>query len=67
MDHEPRADLTSEQVRSALELRGIAVLDDEDLAAVAGLATALRQQALGLLHAVRGSGLADGDTDGEKA
>ncbi len=66
MDREPSADLTPEQVRSTLELRGIAVLDDADLTAVVGLATALRQQALGLLRAARG-GLADGHDGGETA
>lgn len=66
MTNEPPADLSSEQVRSALELRGIAVLDDEDLAAVVGLVTSLRQQSLGLFHAVRG-GFAAGDGGGETA
>jgi hypothetical protein len=65
MDREPSADLTPEQVRSALELRGIAILDVADLTAVAGLATALRQQALGLRAAP--GGLADGRDGGETA
>jgi hypothetical protein len=62
MDDEP---LTAEQVRGVLELRGIGFLAEEDLAAVADLATALRQQAFGLRHAMGGGGLANGDAAGE--
>jgi hypothetical protein len=55
----------AEQVRRALEFRGIGILDEEDLAAVVSLAAALRQQAFSLRHAMGGGGLADGDTAGE--
>jgi hypothetical protein len=55
--------LTPEQVRCALEFRGIEVLDDEDLAAVTGLVAALRQQALGLRPPLRDGALTnDGET-----
>jgi hypothetical protein len=60
MSHHPPADLTTDQIRTVLMLRGIAVADD-DLAALLALARALRQQADGLLDAVRDDRAGHGD------
>lgn len=61
---EPPAVLTADQVRGVLELRGIRGIGAEDLAAVTDLVTALRQQALGLLRAVRATEPAGGPAGG---
>jgi len=67
MNHEPPAELTAEQIRGILELRGIEAPGD-DLAALPALATALRRQAEGLRRAAeRASGehaTQDGGQDG---
>lgn len=68
MNHEPPTELTAEQLRGILELRGIEVADD-DLAALPALATALRRQAAGLRHgacdhSAAGHTTPDGGQDG---
>jgi hypothetical protein len=55
MNHEPPAELSAEQIRGVLELRAITVAED-DLAALPGLAAALRQQANGLRDALSPDG-----------
>lgn len=63
MTHEPPAELSAEQIRGVLDLRGIAVADD-DLAALPGLAAALRQQA-NRLRDVLASSDGHGQTEGQ--
>jgi hypothetical protein len=62
MNHEPSEEVSPEQVRCVLELRGIPVVDD-DLAALPVLVTAMRRQANGLrdvLASLDGSHPAEG-------
>jgi hypothetical protein len=62
MNHEPPTELTADQIRGILELRGIAAAGD-DLAALPALASALRRQAAGLRREPDENATADGGQD----